>query len=95
MTPHYEIPYRCLTTPNVENMLVTGRCVSATHVANSSLRVMAITHILGQAAGNAAWIALRDSVSVRNIDVAALREDMKAQNVWVSLAQYRKDTGEL
>ena len=95
MTPHYEIPYRCLTTPNVENMLVTGRCVSATHVANSSLRVMAITHILGQAAGNAAWIALRDSVSVRNIDVTALREDMKAQNVWVSLAQYRKDTGEL
>ena len=39
---YYKIPYRCLVPLGVENLIVASRCISATHEAHSSLRVMPI-----------------------------------------------------
>lgn len=47
----YQIPYRCLCPQNIENLLVAGRCVSATHEAMGSLRVIGTCFALGQSAG--------------------------------------------
>ncbi|HLA83645.1 MAG TPA: FAD-dependent oxidoreductase, partial [Thermoguttaceae bacterium] len=51
---YYEIPYRCLAPREVEGLLVAGRCISGTHEAHASYRVMATCMAIGQAAGTAA-----------------------------------------
>ena len=56
----YGIPYRCLYSRNVPNLMFAGRNVSVTHAALSSTRVMNTCGTLGQAAGTAAAIATRE-----------------------------------
>ncbi len=69
----YTIPYRCLQPKNADNLLVAGRCISSTHEAQASYRIMPIVATLGQAAGAAAAIAARHGVGVKQIDAAELR----------------------
>ncbi|OPZ87823.1 MAG: 3-ketosteroid-delta-1-dehydrogenase [bacterium ADurb.Bin429] len=59
----YQIPYRILLPQSVENLLVAGRCVSVTHIALGSIRVMVQCALTGEAAGVAATLSLRDGVS--------------------------------
>ena len=63
----FGIPYRCLYSKNIDNLLVAGRNISTTHMAMSSTRVMGTTAIMGQAVGTAAAIALRDNLSPREV----------------------------
>ena len=56
----YTIPLRSLYSRNVPNLFCAGRNISTTHVALSSSRVMATCAILGQAAGTAAYYAVRE-----------------------------------
>lgn len=53
----YDIPLRCLIPCDTERLLVAGRCISGTHVAHSSYRVMPIAMATGQAAGICAALA--------------------------------------
>jgi len=59
----YTIPYRCLIPKGSKNLLVAGRCVSATHEAQASIRIMPIVCCLGEAAGAAAAVAYKSGVS--------------------------------
>lgn len=52
----YGIPYRCLYSQNIHNLLFAGRNISATHAALSSARVMGTCSVIGQAAGTAAHL---------------------------------------
>ena len=70
---NYDIPYASLTPPDVENLLVPV-CCSATHVAYCSLRMEPVYMMLGQAAGDAAHLALASSTSVQKVDTKKLRE---------------------
>lgn len=63
----YGIPYRCLYSKNVENLLFAGRNISATHMAMSSTRVMATCALMGQAVGTAAAVAVRHGLSPRRV----------------------------
>ncbi|MBO5269665.1 MAG: FAD-dependent oxidoreductase, partial [Clostridia bacterium] len=54
---YYTIPYRCLVPKGAKNLLVTGRCVSADHDAQASLRIMPTCATLGEAAGVAAALS--------------------------------------
>ena len=74
--PYYTIPYRCLVPRKVENLLVAGRCISATHEAHGSLRVMPPCFATGQAAGTAGALSLETNVSPRYVDVELLRESL-------------------
>jgi hypothetical protein len=73
----YQIPYRILVPRGVDNLLVAGRCASCDHEALGSLRVMPQCGVMGQAAGAASAISLRDGVSPRAVDVNALQRDLK------------------
>ena len=59
----YSVPYRALYSQNVENLYFAGRNVSMTHMAMSSMRVMATCALLGQAVGTAAAMAVREGLT--------------------------------
>ncbi len=63
----YTIPYRCIYSRNIDNLYMSGRCFSASHMAMSSSRVMATGAIVGQAAGTAVSIALRENITPREV----------------------------
>lgn len=69
----YDIPYRCLLPRNVENLIVSGRCISSTHEALASFRIMSVCTALGEAAGVAAAIAVEDNVAPRQVDVRKIQ----------------------
>lgn len=54
----YQIPYRCYITPDIENMFLAGRIISASHVAFASSRVMATSAAGGEAVGTAAALCI-------------------------------------
>lgn len=73
---HYEIPYRCLVPVEVDGLLVAGRCVSATHEAQASLRVMPQCFAMGEAAGAAAAMAIGHFIPPRQVDGVQLRREL-------------------
>lgn len=75
----YEVPYRILLPKGLENILVTGRCVSSTHEANASLRVGPSVMALGQAVGTAAALSVREKTTPRNLDIKLLQSTLKSQ----------------
>ena len=75
----YDIPYRCLLPQRVENLLVAGRCVSATHEAQGSLRVMGTCMGMGHAAGTAAALSVQEDVPPRELAVSLLTEALLDQ----------------
>ena len=70
----YEIPYRCLVPVLVDDLLVAGRCISTTHEALASTRLTPTVMTLGQAAGTAAALSLRERVTPRALDTKLLRD---------------------
>ena len=69
----FQIPYRCLIPKGMKNLLVAGRCISASHEAQASLRIMPYCSELGQAAGNAVFVAKTAGVPTSAISVPALQ----------------------
>lgn len=65
LTEPYGIPYRCLYSKNIENLMFAGRNISASHIGFSTTRVMGTVGVLGQAAGTAAAIAVRHGLNPR------------------------------
>ena len=63
----FEIPFRSLYSVNVENMLMAGRDMSATHIAFGASRVMATCGAMGQAAGTAAALCVEHGTTPRGL----------------------------
>ncbi|WP_353807700.1 FAD-dependent oxidoreductase [Agromyces sp. SYSU T00194] len=72
----FEIPFRSLYSANVENLLMAGRDVSATHIAFGAARVMATCAAMGEAAGTAAVLCVEHGVTPRQL-YADHREDLR------------------
>ena len=70
----YDIPYRSLLPQKIENLLVAGRCLSATRQAQASARVTATAMALGEAAGTAAAIAISTRKNPQEISGVAVRQ---------------------
>ncbi len=58
----YSIPYRALYSENIDNLFFAGRNVSMTHIAMSSMRVMATCGLMGEAVGKAAYLACKNNL---------------------------------
>ncbi len=74
---YYTIPYGCLIPKSSRNLLVAGRCISTTHEAQASIRIMPIVCTLGEAAGTAAALALRTGRTVSELDCGLLRSTLE------------------
>jgi hypothetical protein len=81
---YYHIPFRCLCAKGWKNLLLGSRCISGTHEAHSSYRVMAPITAIGQACGAAGALAVRmQNDDVRMVDTATIRYLLKQQNQFI------------
>ncbi|MEG2264274.1 MAG: FAD-dependent oxidoreductase [Acinetobacter sp.] len=70
----YDVPYRIMLPMKPDNLLTTGRCVSATHEAMASLRITATAMAMGEAAGIAAAIASKDDLFPADVNTSSLQQ---------------------
>lgn len=82
----YDIPFRTLVPKKIENLLIGGRPVSATHEAHSAIRVQPIAMAIGQAAGTAAALCAKGQVQPRELDVRKVQEALTAQGAVLGFA---------
>lgn len=82
----YPIPYRVMVPQKVDNLLVAGRCISVTHTALGSTRVMVTCMALGEAAGAAAALSLHEEVPPRELEPQKLRAQLRRQGAIVDEA---------
>jgi hypothetical protein len=81
----YSIPLRCLIPLKIENLLVGGRCISGTHVANASYRTMPVCVATGQAAGVCAAFAVKNNQAPRTVKAADVRQELLRQGAILEL----------
>ncbi|MBP2112651.1 FAD-dependent oxidoreductase [Paenibacillus silagei] len=77
----YDIPYGCLLSANVPNLLAAGRCISTSHEALATTRLTPSCMATGQAAGTAAALAAAAGVKPQALDILQLQEQLKKDGV--------------
>lgn len=80
----YQIPFRALVPQNIDNLTVAGRCISCTHTALGSLRVMPQCMLEGEACGTAASLAIDANVTIRGIDMKQLQSSLREQGAIIT-----------
>lgn len=79
----YDIPLRSLLPKGLEHILVAGRCISGTHEAHSSYRVMPTAMAMGQGAGVCAALASKNNIAPRGVDIAEVQKELVRQGAIV------------
>ena len=82
---YYTIPYRSLIPKSAENLLVAGRCISSDHGAQASYRIMPVVCCIGEAAGSAVGLAVKQNCTVREIDVKELQNELKRNGAYIGV----------
>lgn len=72
----YDLPYGCFVPRKVEGLYVAGRCISGTHRAHASYRVMSICMAMGQAIGVAAAMCAQENCLPRQLEVPRLQKKL-------------------
>lgn len=70
----YTIPYGCLVPKKIENLLLSGRNISGTHMAHSNFRAMPICLATGFSAGIAAALSVKEDIRIRDVDVKEIQK---------------------
>ncbi len=81
--PGYQVPLRALLPQGIENLLVTGRCISATFEAQSGARGMGPCCAMGQAAGAAAGLAAHQNIAPRALDIRDVQDALLMQGAYL------------
>lgn len=79
----YGVPFRSLLPEGIDNMLIAGRCLSATSDAAGAVRVIPPCMAMGEAAGTAAALSAKAGTSPRSLDPRDLLAQLKKQNVFL------------
>lgn len=69
----YTIPYGCLLPKKIEGILLSGRNISGSHMAHSNFRIMSVCLAIGEAAGVAAALSVKQGVRLRDVDVKEIQ----------------------
>jgi hypothetical protein len=79
------IPYGCLVSRNVEGLLTSGRCISVEPYPFGLTRAMATCLAIGEAAGTAAALSVKQGISLADVNTDELRRILQDNNAIVSL----------
>ena len=72
----YTIPYGCLLPKGVEGLLLSGRNISGSHLAHSNFRIMSVCIAIGEAAGVAAALSVKQNVKLSQVDVKEIQKHL-------------------
>ena len=75
----YGIPWRSLIAFEVDNLIVVGRCISATFEAQAAIRTTPTVGAIGQAGGIAAALAAQQGLSVHQVSAKQLQDAIRQQ----------------
>eukprot|EP00756_Hemistasia_phaeocysticola_P036364 Hpha_TRINITY_DN16639_c1_g11::TRINITY_DN16639_c1_g11_i1::g.183646::m.183646 len=78
---YFEVPYGCLQSPDVDNLLVAGRCVAGDKTSHAAMRNIMACTVSGQGAGVAAAVSCKLGTSTDALPIAALQEELRRQKV--------------
>ena len=70
----YPVPYRCFYSKDIDNLFMAGRCISVTHEALGTIRVMRTCGMMGEIVGMAASICREHDCLPRDVYEAHLGE---------------------
>jgi hypothetical protein len=82
---YYTIPYRSLIPKTIDNMLVAGRCISSDHGAQASYRIMPTVCCIGEGAGTAIALAVKNKCQVRDINIKSLQNQLKKHGAFLGV----------
>jgi len=83
----YDIPLRCLLPQGIEGLIVAGRCISGTHEAHSSYRVMPVSMATGQAAGMCTALVARLGKPPTAVPVSDVQTELPRQGANLGCAR--------
>jgi len=78
-----QLPYRMLSPPGFDNLLVAGRCASMTHEGQSAARVSGPCFVMGQAAGTAAHLTLAGNSNCADIGIDTLQATLEGDGAYL------------
>ena len=84
--PH-DIPYRCLVSKEIDNLMAAGASMSSDDTAMAGTRYCTPSICTGQSAGTAAALAVKSNVSPKMLDTKALQDTLREQGVRVSISE--------
>ena len=87
----YDIPLRALLPRGLDHILTAGRCISGSHEAHSSYRVMPTCMATGQGAGVCAALAARHDVRIREVDADDVQKELLRQGVNLGSRSLKKE----
>lgn len=70
----YSIPFGCILPKNIDGLLLSGRNISGSHLAHSNYRIMSVCIALGEAAGAAAAISVKQNIKVKDVNVKEIQQ---------------------
>ncbi len=70
----YTIPYGCILPKKIDNLLLSGRNISGSHLAHSNFRIMSVSIALGEAAGTAAALSVKQNINLKDVNVKEIQE---------------------
>ncbi len=81
VAPIFDIPYRCIVPNVIDGLLTAGRCISIDHDAATLLspRDESTCMCLGEAAGTAAALSIKNKVKPRDLDIKILQDTLEKQ----------------
>lgn len=83
----YTIPFRCLYSRSLDNLFLTGRLISASHVAFGSARVMCTCGLLGEVVGRAAALCNTERLTPRELaepaHIGLLQQQLQANGCYI------------
>ena len=79
----FEIPLRCLTRSDYPNIITAGRSADGTGYGWDLMRVIPPAILTGQAAAEAATLAVKNKTAVARVDIRALQKKLEDENVMI------------
>ena len=78
---YFQVPLRCMQSPDVDNLLVAGRCVAGDKVSHAAMRNMMACTVTGQGAGVAAAVSIAEGVGTDRVSIRGVQAALKRQGV--------------